>query len=443
MRRMNTSFRRYDPTQPFLLPPDPGDWLSKDHLAYFVSDTIDTLDLRAFYAPYEGDGRRKQPYEPTMMLKVLIYGYSTGVFSSRRIARKLREDVAFRVLSAGNFPAHRTISEFRKRHLADFESIFVQLLSIASEVGLVKLGTVAIDGSKVKANASKHKAMGYERMQKEQKRLRKEIRILVRRANKTDRDEDRKYGLEFTGEEIPEELIRRRDRLATIQAAKARLEARQREADRERGRDEDDDQRPKGGGPSYKRAFGVPKPTAQESFTDPDSRIMKTSSKGFDQCYNGQIAVDGTAQIIVAADITQSASDSGQLCPMLDQVRRNTQMNPERLLADAGYASEDNLRSLQRRGIDGFIAMGRGQKEPGREPSGKYSKQMSKKMKTKRGKNQYRKRKHIAEPPFGWIKSVLGFRSFSLRGLEKVTGEWSLVCLAVNMKRMCRQMAWS
>lgn len=440
---MNTSFRRYAPQEPFLLPPNPGDWLSTDHLAYFVSDTIDTLDLRAFYAPYEGDGRRKQPYEPTMMLKVLIYSYSTGVFSSRRIARKLHEDVAFRVLSAGNFPSHRTISEFRKRHLEDFESVFVQLLSIAREVGLVKLGTVAIDGSKVKANASRHKVMSYERMQKEQKRLRKEIRILTRRANKTDSVEDRKYGLEFTGEEIPEELLRRRDRLAAIQAAKARLESRQREADHDRGRDEDDDQRPKGGGASYKRAFGVPKPTAQESFTDPDSRIMKTSTKGFDQCYNAQTAVDGTAQIIVAADVTQSASDSGQLCPMLDQVRRNTQRTPARLLADAGYASEDNLRSLHRRGIDGYVAMGRGQKDPEREPSGKYSKQMSKKMKTKRGKEQYRKRKHIAEPPFGWIKSVLGFRSFSLRGLENVTGEWRLVCLAVNMKRMCRQMAWA
>ena len=439
---MNTSFRPYDPTQSFLLPPDPGDWLAKDHLAYFVSDTIDTLDLQAFYAPYEGDGRRKQPYEPTMMLKVLIYSYSTGVFSSRRIARKLHEDVAFRVLSAGNFPAHRTISEFRKRHLKDFESIFVQLLSIAREVGLVKLGTVAIDGSKVKANASRHKAMSYERMQKEQKRLRKEIRVLTRRANKTDSAEDRKYGLEFTGEEIPEELIVRRDRLATIEAAKARLEARQREADRERGRDEDDDGRPKGGGRSFKRAFGVPPEKAQENFTDPESRIMKTAT-GFEQSYNAQVAVDGTAHMIVAADVTQSASDSGQLRPMLDQVQRNTKKTPKKVLVDSGYASEENLRSLQRRRIDAYVAMGRGEKTAGKEPAGPQRKKMHRKMKTRRAKDQYRKRKHIAEPPFGWIKSVLGFRSFSLRGLEKVTGEWSLVCLAVNMKRMCRQMAWA
>ena len=440
---MNTSFRPYDPTQTFLLPPDPSDWLSKDHLAYFVSDTIDTLNLQAFYAPYEGDGRRKQPYEPAMMLKVLIYGYATGVFFSRRIARKLHEDVAFRVLSAGNFPAHRTIAEFRKRHLSDFESIFVQILSIAREIGLVKLGTIAIDGSKVKANASRHKAMSYERMQKEEKRLLKEIRILTRCAKKTDKAEDRKFGLDFTGDEIPEELLLRRSRLATIQAAKSRLEAKQREADRKHGRHEDDDQRPKGGGGPYKRAFGVPKDKAQENFTDPDSRIMKTSSKGYDQCYNTQIAVDETAQIIVAADVTQSASDSQQLRPMLDKVRKNTKTTPKRVLADAGYASEDNLRSLARRGIDGFIAMGRGEKKKKKEPSGKYSKKMYRKMKTKRGRNEYRKRKHIAEPPFGWIKSVLGFRSFSLRGLTKVTCEWNLVCLAVNMKRLNKQMEWA
>ena len=439
---MSTSFRPYHPDEPFLLPPDPREWLVEDHLAYFVSDTVDALNLQAFYAPYEGDGRRKQPYDPAMMLKVLIYGYATGVFSSRRIARKLREDVAFRVLSAGNFPAHRTISEFRKRHLEDFESVFVQILRIAREVGLVKLGTVAIDGSKVKANASRHKAMSYDRMQKEEKRLREEIRNLTRRARKEDEQEDRKYGRDRAGEDLPAEISRRRDRLATIQAAKARLEARQREADLKRGRHEDDDQQPKGGGRPYKRAFGVPEEKAQDNFTDPESRIMKTSSKGYEQCYNAQIAVDDTAQVIVAADVTQSASDSRQLRPVLDQVRKNTKQTPRKLLADAGYASEENLGSLQRRGIDAYVAMGRGEESGKKEPTGKHSKQMYRKMKTKRGKDQYRKRKHIAEPPFGWIKSALGFRSFSLRGLSRVTGEWNLVCLAVNMKRMGHLMAW-
>ena len=438
---MNTSFRAYHPDEMFLLPPDPREWLAEDHLAYFVSDTVATLDLQAFYAPYEGDGRRKQPYEPTMMLKILIYGYATGVFSSRKIARKLREDVAFRVLSAGNFPAHRTISEFRKRHLEDFESVFVQVLAIAREVGMVKLGTVAIDGSKMKANASKHKSMSYDRMQKEEKRLREEIRALTRRARKTDEREDRKLGHDRTGEELPEEISRRRGRLATIRAAKARLEARQREADRERGRHEDDDRRPKGGRRSFKRAFGVPPEKAQENFTDPESRIMKTST-GFEQSYNAQIAVDETAHVIVAADVTQCASDSGQLRPMLDQVRRNTKQTPKKVLADSGYVSEENLRSLQRRGIDAYVALGRGEKAAEKEPTGSQRKKMYKKMKTRRAKDQYRKRKYIAEPPFGWVKSVLGFRSFSLRGLAKVRGEWKLVCLAVNLKRMSNRMAW-
>ena len=438
---MSTTFRPYHPTQPFLLPPDPREWLAEGHLAYFVSDTVDALNLQVFYAPYEGDGRRKQPYEPAMMLKVLIYSYATGVFSSRGIARKLYEDVAFRVLSAGNFPAHRTISEFRKRHLGDFEWIFVQVLRIAQEVGMVKLGTVAIDGSKVKANASKHKAMSYGRMKQEEQRLLKEIRELTRRARKMDEREDRKFGRDRTGEELPEEITRRRDRLATIQAAKARLETRQQEADRERGRPEGDDPGPRGVGGRFKRGFGIPAEKAQENFTDPESRIMK-SAKGFEQCYNAQIAVDGKAQIVVGAGVTQSASDSGQLRPMLDQVRRNTKKTPRKALADAGYASEDNLRSLERRGIDAYVAMGRGEKALEKGSSSKYRRQMQRKMKTKRGKDQYRKRKYMAEPPFGWIKSVLGFRSFSLRGLWKVSGEWNLVCLAINLKRMSGQMAW-
>ena len=440
---MNTSFRPYHPDEPFLLPPDPREWLAEDHLAYFVSDTVDALDLRAFYAPYEGDGRRKQPYDPTMMLKVLIYGYATGTFSSRKLASKLHEDVAFRVLGAGNFPAHRTISEFRKRHLVDFEAVFVQVVRIAREVGLMRLGIVGIDGSKVKANASKHKAMSYDRMQEEQKRLRREIRALTQQAEKIDAQEDRQFGRDRTGTELPEEIARRRDRLATIRAAKARLEERQREADRAEGRSgEDDEKRGPGGGRSRKRAFGEPEAKAQENFTDPDSRIMKAGG-GFEQCYNAQIAVDGTSRLIVANGVTQSAADSRQLEPMLDGIRRNTKQTPEKVLADAGYASEENLRSLRRRGIDGYVAQGRGEKVGERVPSSPHRKKMYEKLKTKRGRAVYRKRKHIAEPPFGWIKSVLGFRSFSLRGFAKVVAEWNLVCLALNVRRMNAQMVWA
>lgn len=438
---MSTSYRPYHPDQPYLLPPDPREWLAEDHLAYFVSDTVDALDLSAFYAPYEGDGRRKQPYEPAMMLKVLIYGYATGVFSSRGLARKLRDDVAFRVLAAGNYPAHRTLCEFRKRHLADFEGIFVQVVGIAREVGLVKLGSVAIDGSKVKANASKHKAMSYGRMQQEEARLRKEIRSLTKRAEKTDAQEDQRFGPEFTGDELPAEVSRRESRLAVIRAAKERLESRQRSSDRERGRHEDDDQRPPGGRRArYKRPFGEPDEKAQENFTDPDSRIMKTEG-GFSQCYNGQLVVDGESRLAVAAGVTQSASDNGQLVRMLEQVERNGEQLPRKVLADAGYGSEDNLAWLADKGIDGYVAQGREGKNAGATTKPLRAK-MAEKLKTKRGQETYRKRKHIGEPPFGWLKSVLGFRSFSLRGLDKVAGEWNLVTLALNLRRMAGQVVW-
>jgi len=439
---MSTSFRSYEPDQAYLLPPDPREWLAEDHLAYFVSDTVDALDLAAFYAPYEGDGRRKQPYEPVMMLKVLIYGYATGVFSSRCLARKLHDDVAFRVLAAGNFPAHRTLCEFRRRHLGDFEAIFIQVVWIAAEVGLAKLGTIAVDGSKVKANASKHKAMSYARMQVDEKRLRKEIRSLTKRAEQTDDQEDRHYGQDLTGDELPAEVARRQTRLATIQAAKARLEARQREADRQRGRHEDDDQRPPGGrGASYKHSFGEPDGKSQENFTDPDSRIMK-SKGGYSQCYNGQIAVDGGSRLVVAAGVTQAVSDNGQLIPMMEQVKRNTGRLPGKALADAGYGAEENLKYLVDHGVDGYIAQGRGEKGQGPPTTKPLRTKMARKLKTKRGQTAYRNRKHIAEPPFGWIKFVLGFRSFSLRGLTKVTAEWNLVCLALNLRRLAGQMAW-
>jgi len=439
---MPTSFRPYYPAQTLLLPPSPRDWLPEKHLAFFVSETIDALNLSAFYEPYEGDGRRKQPYDPAMMLKVLVYAYATGTYSSRKIARKLHEDVAFRVLAAENFPAHRTISDFRKHHLSDFESVFVQLVRIAKEIGLVKLGTVAIDGSKVKANASKHKAMSYGRMVTEEKRLRSEIRKLIKRAGKADAHEDKKYGPDGTGDDIPEEIARREERLKKIVEAKARLEERQKEMDRARGRKDDDDQRPRGHGRPPKRPFGKPPEKAQDNFTDPDSRIMKTS-KGFEQCYNTQIIVDDQAQMIVAADVSQKASDVNELKSMLDQTRKNTKTTPKRTLADAGYASEANLKSLARRGIEGFVALGRGEKGRQRAPAGKHGRKMFRRMNTCRGKQHYRKRKWIVEPVFGWIKSATNFRSFSLRGSEKVRGEWNLVCFAANLRRLNGKMQWT
>jgi hypothetical protein len=379
-----------------------------------------------------------------MMLKVLVYAYATGTFSSRKIAAKLHEDVAFRVLGADNFPAHRTISDFRQRHLSEFRDVFVQVVQLAREVGLVKLGTVAIDGSKVKANASKHKAMSYGRMKEEEKRLRKEIRELLARAKKTDAVEDKRYGRNRRGDELPAELARREDRLRTIQAARERLEARQREIDEENGRDPDDDDRSGKPGRPFKRPFGEPKATAQENFTDPDSRIMKRGSSGFEQCYNAQIAVDETERIIVATHVTQSASDVQELEPLMDQIEEVMGEYPKKALADAGYRSESNFQGLENRNIQGFVVFGREANGQPKQPnaSDEASVRMAKKMQSVRGRDQYRKRKYLGEPPFAWIKSVMGFRQFSLRGVDKVGGEWDLACLAMNLKRMHRKMVW-
>ena len=284
---MSTTFRPYVPDQSLLLPPDVREWLPEGHLAHHVSDLVDGLDLTAFYAPYEGDGRRNAPYAPRMMLKVLLYAYVTGVFSSRKIARKLEEDVAFRMLAAGNFPQHRTVCEFRRRHLSDFQALFVEVVRLARELGLARFGKLSIDGTKVRANASKHKAMSYGRMQEEERRLASEVEALLQKAQDTDVEEDARLGAEVRGDELPAELRRREERLAAIQAAKARLEAEQRATDDARGRQPGQDRNPKGG-PPYKRAYGVPDEKAQSNFTDPESSIMKTSSEGFQQCYNAQ-----------------------------------------------------------------------------------------------------------------------------------------------------------
>lgn len=435
---MPREFRRYEPDQGLLLPPSLRDWLPEGHLAFFVSDAIDALDLGAFEARYGTEGPGKQAFDPRMMVKVLVYAYATGTFSSRKIAAKLVEDVAFRVLAADNFPAHRTIADFRQRHLPEFRELFVQVVRMAREVGLVNLGTVAVDGTKVKANASKHKAMSYRRMQEEEARLRREIAELLAKAGRTDAAEDARYGRDRRGDELPAELARREERLAKIRAARERLEARQAEADRERGREPGDEERKGKAGKPFKRRFGEPEPKAQENFTDPDSRIMKRGSSGFEQCYNAQIAVDEKERIIVATAVTQSAADVEQLIPVLDEVEKNTGEQPARCLADAGYRSESNLRALESRRIDGYVAMGREKNGTQRVPAAELDAtcRMMRKMATERGRRTYRKRKWIGEPPFAWIKSAMGFDRFRLRGLTKATSEWNLACLAANLRRM-------
>lgn len=434
---MPTKFRRYAPGQDLLLPSNLGDWLPEGHLAYFISEVIDELDVQAFYARYEGDGRRNAPYEPRMMLKVLVYAYASGVFSSRQIAKKLEEDVAFRVLAADNFPSHRTLCEFRRRHLEEFRALFVQVIHIARESGLLSLGTLAIDGTKVKANASKHKAMSYARMSETEQRLVTEVDELLALAGRRDEAEEQRHG-DARGDELPEEMHRRETRLANIRAAKARLEQAQQHADRARGRHADDERKPPGkGGRRYKRDFGVPEDKAQSNFTDPDSRIMKTGD-GYQQCYNAQLAVDDEFQLIVDTQVTHQASDSGALQPLVARIERTHAHRPSVLLADAGYRDESCFAALEKLGIDAYISVGREgvQSRPIDANTHPATQRMLDKLTTARGKECYAMRKAIVEPVNGWIKHVLGFRRFSVRGLQAVRGEWDLVTLALNLRRM-------
>ena len=434
---MPTTFRSYEPDQLMLLPPDMREWLPADDLAHHVSELVDRMDLTAFYAPYEGDGRRNAPYEPRMMLKVLIYAYATGVFSSRKIARKLETDVAFRMLAAGNFPKHRTVCEFRRRHLTDFKALFVSVVALAREMGLAGFAKLSIDGTKVRANASKRKAMSYGRMQQEERRLKDEIAALVGAADAADTSEDMHLGREVRGDEVPEELRRREDLLAAMEAAQARLEAKQRAADDARGRKPDQDRNPKGG-PPYKRAYGEPEEKAQSNFTDPESGIMKTSSEGFQQCYNVQVAVDGEHQLVVATEVTANGSDQGGVPMLLDAVKETFDAQPETVLADAGYCNERDLADLETRSINAYVATGREGKTAATRDLEKHpaTGRMIKKLTTEEGRAAYAERKWLSEAPYGWIKHVLGFRRFSLRGLANVQGEWDLVCLALNVKRL-------
>jgi transposase len=434
-----TSYLPYEPRQQLLLPSALQDWLPEGHLVYFISDTIDALELSAFHARYAEGGPRNQPFHPTMMVKVLVYAYATGVFSSRKIARKLHEDVAFRVLGANNFPKHRTICDFRALHLEELSALFVQVVKLARECGLAKLGTISVDGTKIKASASRHKAMSYERMQKAETELTAQIEALLSKARATDEAERNEPELD-----VPAEIERRHERLKVIRAAKERLEARQRQADTARGRSADDERKPRDRdgnpkkGPLYKRAFGVPKPKAQENFTDPDSRIMKRAGGGFDYCYNAHAAVDDTAHIIVAAELTNNGADNTRLPPLLEAVKHTAGAYPSQVLADAGFRSEAVFEVLQGHPTELVVAVGReGKKalaiDPNRRP---LTAAMAHKLKVPETELAYRRRKWLSEPVNGWVKQVLGFRHFSMRGLRKAQAEWRLVCAALNLRRM-------
>jgi len=427
---MAKTYRPYCPDQLFLLPPSLQDWLPENHLVYFVGDVVDQIDLSDIESYYEDEDRGQPPYHPRMMTKILVYAYCVGVFSSRKIQKRLLEDVAFRVLAANNQPDFRTISDFRKIHHKALDGLFQQVLRLALEVGAIKLGRVALDGTKVKANASKHKAMSYARMKEDERSLREEVRKLLAQAKAADDEEDARYGKNKSGDELPDELSRRETRLKRIREAKRALEQRAREEAEEDGESKEEANEAK------------PKENAQYNFSDPESRIMK-GSDGYVQAYNAQAAVESTSQLIVAQAVTQEANDKQQMAPMVKTIERQAGQKPDQLLADNGYCSEQNLAHLENRRIDAYVATEKqkhGEKRAchrGPLPNGaKRVDRMRRKLQTKTGAAIYAGRKSIVEPVFGQIKHARGFRQFLLRGIAKVRAEWALVCMTHNILKM-------
>ena len=432
---MRKGYRAYLPEQDLLLPPSLREWLPEGHLAYYVGDIVDQMDLSAIHAVYEKELRGQPPYDPRMLTKVLVYGYCVGVCSSRRIQKRLQEDIGFKVLAAGNEPDFRTISDFRKIHLEALQGLFEQVLEMALEIGARKLGRVSLDGTKVKANASKHKAMSYGRMNEKQKQIREQVKRILAEAEAADEAEDRQYG-DKRGDELPEELQRRETRLAKIKQAKKVLEQRARDKAAAEGKSAE----------AVKRA--KPEEKDQYNFTDPESRIMK-GGDGFVQAYNAQAAVEPEMGLIVGQLVTQAANDKEQLKPMVEAIEAQSGQRPEAILADSGYCSEENLRYLESAGqperkIEGYIATGKQKHGEYRQPCrrGPLPKgatrvdRMMRKLQTKAGRAVYAARKCVVEPVFGQIKQARGIRQFLLRGIRKIRGEWALVCLTHNILRL-------
>src|SRR3954451_811348 len=445
--RMSKTYRDWTPHQVHLFPPSPQDWLPEGDLVYFLLDTVAALDLTPIFAHYERELRGQPPFHPRMMVALLLYCYATGTRSSRRIIRRCHVDVACRVIVGEDVPDFRTVSDFRKTHLARLEALFVEVLKLCALAGLARVGTIALDGTKVKANASRHRAMSYDRMKTEEARLKQEIAKLLADAQAADDAEDLQHGPDRHGDELPDELARRQSRLAKIQGARKLLEERARtEAAEDAARRQAEGKSP----PAIPPAEAVPGPKDQINFTDPASRIMRASNKGWDQCGNAQ-AVANEHQIILAADVTDQANDVRQAVPMVDQARANLDAAGveeviKAALGDAGYYSETNATDLERRGIEAYLAT-----EPlkhhetvasaprGRIPEGLSAKQrMARKLRTKAGRSMYAKRKGMIEPIFGQLKQVLGFRQFSMRGLASMRGEWRLMATVHNLLKLWR-----
>jgi len=534
---MSKKYEPWTPGQSLLFPPSPMDWLPADHLVYLLLDVVAELDLKDIEKPIQQkDPRGTRPFNPRMMVALLLYGYCVGKTSSRKLERATCEDVAFRVLAGGQHPDHTVISEFRRVHLEALKGLFVQVLRLCQKAGLVKMGHVALDGTKLQANASKHKAMSYERMAKSEQELKAEIRKLMEEAERTDAEEDERHGKGKHGDELPEELTRRETRLKAIQRAKEALEAEaaltraeelakqaeraqqkaaeggskdkaeqraaeaaqvaakaeekaaswqesaKREAEEARAQaqtrkehcaaqaaeqaaaaaNQHQERVQQSLRPESREAEspalpehrvqadrdGNPQPSAQRNFTDPDSRIMK-SGLGFMQGYNSQIAVSEGHQIILAQAVTNQAPDVEHLAPMLHQVEKNCGQKPETLTADAGYWSEANADLCEEKGVEAFIATGRERHSEQSVPAGEapppapvdVREPMRQKLRTEKGRKAYSRRKAVVEPVFGQIKEARGIRRFLLRGLDKVRGEWSLICTGHNLLKLLKSMA--
>jgi transposase len=445
-----SNFRSIDRQTGFLLPPSVDEWLPEKHLARFVVEVIDGLDLRVMRGSYRGSGSASYP--PSLLLGILVYGYATGVFSSRKLERASYDSVAFRFIAANQHPDHDTIAAFRRRFLQEIEGLFVQVLAVAREMGVLKMGTVALDGTKIHANASRHSALSYEHAGRIEAQLKAEVAELLAKAEAADRA-DLPDGLS-----IPDELARRKERLAKLAEARATIEARARERfEREQAeheaklaaRDakaEATGKKPRGKPPQP--PVEGPRPTDQVNLTDEDSRIMPVAGGGFEPCYNAQAVVAAGSLLVVAADVVQAPNDKRQLAPMLNKLAALPADlgQPETLLADTGYFSAANVEACQAAGIAPLIAPGREGHHPSLDerfaaapPAPENPtpvEAMAHRLKTPEGKKLYAQRKHTPEPVFGIIKSVLGFRQFLLRGLDHVRGEWNLVTMAWNLKRM-------
>jgi transposase len=441
---MSKDFRLWKIDEVQLLPPSVQDYVSKDHLSRLIVSLVrETLDLSEITGSYTS-GLGQPPFDPQLMTALLLHGYASGIYSSRRIARAAGERVDFMMIVAVDPPDFRTISEFRKRHLEALAKLFVQVLKLAEKAGLVKLGHVALDGTKIKANASKHKAMSYERMKKRETELKAEVGRWLEAAGAADAEEDRLLGSK-RGDEMPDWMADKEKRLEKMREAKAALEAEAKAAaaEEERRRAEAEEQRIAEGRKKNGRTPAPPKTEpdgkSQRNFTDPDSRILKTKD-GYIQGYNAQAAVDAKAQIIVAHALSASMSDHAQLVGLTDSIEANLGAKPKEASADSGYLSEANLQALSDRGISAYIATGRA-KHPAeiqRKIGGPLTQAMRAKLKRAGWRSRYRLRKQIVEPVFGQIKQARGFRQFLLRGIEKVRAEWALICTAHNLTKLVR-----